>query len=117
WLLSARNEPADGFGVWREIFVEMFRLRQRHRRRKKRLARIVQEFQASTAALPDGAIVIDRHGHIVWFNQAAAALLALRSSQDIGQRISNLLRAPGVAAFIDRGSEDIGELTIPAPNN
>src|SRR5699024_846383 len=117
WLLSARNEPAEGLGVWREIFVELFRLRQRHRRRKKKLARIVQEFKASTAALPDGAVVIDRHGHIVCFMQPAGVLLALRSPQDVGQRISNLLRAPGVATFIDRGGDGIGELEMPAPNN
>lgn len=117
WLLSVRNEPADGVGVWREIFVELFRLRQRHRRRKKRLARILQEFQASTAALPDGAVVIDQHGQIVWFNQAAGALLSLHSPQDVGQRLGNLLRAPGVSAFINQPSEDINELEMAAPSN
>lgn len=117
WLVSERKEPSEGFGIWREIYVELYRLKQRNRNRKKRLNRIVQEFQASTAALPDGAVVLDHLGRIVWFNQAAGALLALRSPQDIGQRIVNLLRAPGVADYINRRSEEIGEMKIPAPNN
>lgn len=117
WLLSERKEPSGGIGIWREIFVELHRLKQRNRRRKKRLNRIVQEFQASTAALPDGAVVLDRHGRIVWFNQAAAALLALRSPQDQGQRIVNLLRTPGVSDYIDQRVQHISGLEIPAPGN
>src|SRR5699024_8477613 len=63
------------------------------------------------------AVVIDRHGRIVWFNQAAGGLLGLRSPQDVGQRIGNLLRAPGVSIFISQHSEEIGELKMPSPNN
>lgn len=117
WLVSTSKEPSDGIGVWREIFVELYRLKQRNRKRKKKLTRIVQEFQSSTAALPDGAIVLDRLGRIVWFNQAASALLALHAPQDVGQRIGNLLRAPGVSDFISQPSEEIAELTMPSPSN
>lgn len=117
WLVSERKEPSDGVGVWREIFVELYRVKQRNRRRKKKLTRILQEFQASTAALPDGAVVLDRLGRIVWFNQAAGVLLALRSRQDVGQRISNLLRSPGVSDFINQRSSEIGELEMPSPSN
>lgn len=117
WLLSGSRQPSEGIGIWREIFVELQRLKQGNRRRKKQLNDIVHEFQASTAALPDGAVVLDRHGRIAWFNQAAAALLALRSPQDIGQRIVNLLRTPGMSEYIDQGAEQIGEMEIPAPGN
>ncbi|MES1925100.1 phosphate regulon histidine protein kinase PhoR [Salinisphaera sp. T31B1] len=116
WLTSDRIEPSDGFGVWQEIYTELYRLKQRNRKRKKRLKSIVHEFQASTAALPDGAVVLDSQGRIVWFNQAAAALLALRTPQDLGQRIANLLRHPHFASYLaDPG--DGGELEMPSPLN
>lgn len=117
WLAQPRVEPREGVGVWQEIYTELYRLKQRNRRRKKRLKSIVGEFQASTAALPDGAVVIDGRGRIVWFNNAAAALLALRAGQDNGQRIVNLMRHPRFAEFLAR-ADHIGEpLEVPSPAN
>lgn len=117
WLVDKRAEPSSGFGVWREIYAELYRLKQHNRQRKHRLNRIVKEFQASTAALPDGAVVLDQHGQIVWFNQAAAALLALRKTDDTGQRLVNLLRQPEIAKFIHRHADGFGELELPSPNH
>ena len=115
WLLSDRHEPSEGIGVWQEIYTELYRLKQRNRKRKKRLKRILDEFQASTAALPDGAVVLDAQGRIVWFNSAAGALLALRTPQDLGQRIANLLRHPRFSAALSQRRREIGELEIPSP--
>lgn len=114
WLLADRSVPSDGFGVWQEIYAELYRLKQRNRRRKKRLGRIVNEFQASTAALPDGAVVLDAQGRIVWFNDAAGALLALRSPQDMGQRVANLLRHPMVSSYLAHAT-GASELEIVSP--
>ncbi|GAB3683136.1 phosphate regulon sensor histidine kinase PhoR [Salinisphaera aquimarina] len=116
WLISDRIEPSDGIGVWQEIYTELYRLKQRNRKRKKRLKSIVHEFQASTAALPDGAVVLDSQGRIVWFNSAAAALLALRSPQDMGQRIANLIRHPTFSTYLSQAT-DSGELEMPSPVN
>lgn len=116
WLVSDRIEPTDGFGIWQEIYSELYRIKQRNRKRKKRLKSIVHEFQASTAALPDGAVVLDSQGRIVWFNGAAGALLALRSPQDLGQRLANLLRHPRVSRYLAR-NEEVGELEIRSPVN
>ncbi len=119
WLAKPRIEPREGLGVWQEIYTELYRLKQRNRRRKRRLKDIVSEFQASTAALPDGAVVIDGRGRIVWFNQAAAVILALRAGQDNGQRIVNLIRHPRFGEFMVSAALDgtMAELEIPAPAN
>lgn len=117
WLAQSRIQPSEGFGVWQEIYTELYRLKQRNRRRKKRLKSIVGEFQASTAALPDGAVVIDGRGRIVWFNNAAAALLALRAGQDNGQRIVNLVRHPRFAEFLASADQVGAPLEVPSPAN
>lgn len=112
-LAASKLEPSDGVGVWRDIYTELHRLKKHNRRRKKRLKNIVSEFQASTAALPDGAVL----GRINWFNEAAAELLALQARADRGQRIVNLVRHPRFASFMAADGEDNAELEIPSPVN
>lgn len=114
WLRSDQRVPPEGIGIWQEIFLEFYRLKQRNRKRKKRLTNILSEFQASTAALPDGAVVLDRQGRIVWFNQSAAALLGLHSPQDVGQRIVNLVRHPRFAAYLAARDGENGEVEVPS---
>ncbi|MDN5939289.1 MAG: phosphate regulon sensor histidine kinase PhoR [Salinisphaera sp.] len=115
WLLGRDQEAPAGTGIWQEVFTALHRLKQSNRKRKRHLKRIVDEFQASTEALPDGAVVLDVHGRILWFNQAAAALLGLRSQQDRGQRIANLLRHPRFGSYLDAGHQQPTEIEIPSP--
>lgn len=117
WLTTDNIEPADGIGIWRDIYTQLHRLKRRNRRRKKRLKHIVNEFQASTAALPDGAVVLDRLGRINWFNEAAAAALGLHSGEDRGQRIINLIRHPRFASFVASSEDDQPALEMPSPIN
>lgn len=117
WLAADRVEPSDGVGVWRDIYTELHRLKQRNRRRKQRLKHIVSEFQASTAALPDGAVVLDRLGRINWFNNAAAVSLGLHPGEDRGQRVANLIRYPQFASFVTNCDDSRAELEIPSPVN
>src|SRR3546814_15649839 len=77
---------------------------------------MLAEFQASTAALPDGAVVLGDHGAISWFNTAAVQLLGLRAPQDLGIRIPNLIRYPGFTEFFERGDFD-REIEDPSPVN
>ncbi len=116
WLISDRVEPAYGVGVWQEIYDELYRLKQRNRRRKKRLGRIVSEFQASTAALPDAAVVLDNQRDIVWFNDAAVRLFGLRPQADRGQRVTNLIRDPDFRAFLaSEPTDGTASVEITAP--
>lgn len=115
WLANEDPNPPDGIGIWQEIYLEFYRLRERNRRRKRRLKSIVNEFQASTAALPDGAVVLDAQGCILWFNQAAAVLLALRSQHDMGQRVVNLVRHPDFSKYMAGGDFASGGVEVPSP--
>lgn len=114
WLVGGARDAPAALGAWQEIFLEFARLKQRNHKRKKQLRNIVKEFQSSTAALPDGAVVLDSRGQIMWFNQAAAALLALRSPQDKGQRIVNLVRHPRFRAYVAHGGQGQHEIQVPS---
>lgn len=111
-----RQELPEPRGIWGEIYQRLLDLQRSNRRRKKRLASMLAQFQASAQALPDGAVVLEKRGEIVWFNSAAQALLGLRRPQDIGQRMPNLLRHPGFSGYFSRG-EFQQELEIPSPLN
>lgn len=103
-------------GIWGEVYDGLLNLQKRNRKRKRKLAAILSEFQASTEALPDGAVVLGPSGEIVWFNTAAQALLGLRVQQDIGLRIANLVRKPAFTEYFSRDDYS-GEVECDSPIN
>jgi two-component system phosphate regulon sensor histidine kinase PhoR len=95
WLSTGAGPPPRGsHGIWGEVYYQLYRLRQHHRRRKRALAQYLHRFREFTAAMPDATVVLRTSGEIEWFNDAAGYLLGLRAPQDIGQRIMNLVRHP-----------------------
>lgn len=115
WLKHPkRYELSEPSGIWGEVFDRLLDMQRRSRKKKKRLSAMLSEFQASTAALPDGAVVLGPSGEIVWFNHAAQKLLGLRSPQDIGLRIPNLLRSPVFADYLTAGVYE-SEVETPSP--
>ena len=101
WWLRHRNyaDPPDVGGVWGEIIAQIVRLHRRKRFHKQRFVQLMRQLQRSTAALPDGVVILNAQREIVWFNRMAARLLNLRRTADLGMRIENLLRAAGVRAL------------------
>lgn len=117
WVdMPKRFDLPEPGGIWGEIFESLLTLQISHRKRKKRLAAILAEFQASTAALPDGAVVLGEQGEIVWFNKSAQTLLGLHAAQDLGIRIANLIRHPKFTEYLAHGDFD-GEVEAPSPIN
>jgi two-component system, OmpR family, phosphate regulon sensor histidine kinase PhoR len=105
WWLRHRNyaEPPDVGGVWGEIIAQIVRLHRRKRFHKQRFVQLMRQLQRSTAALPDGVVILNAQREIVWFNRMAARLLNLRRTADLGMRIENLLRAPGFVRYLAAG--------------
>jgi two-component system phosphate regulon sensor histidine kinase PhoR len=117
WLAAPKQHALPELGgIWGEVFEALQLLERRNRKRKKKLAEILSEFQSSTAALPDGAVVLGEHGMILWFNRAAQALLGLRVSHDVGIRIANLIRHPSFTDYIANHAYE-GEIEVPSPIN
>ena len=109
-----RTELPDTAGVWGVIFDALYETQRRARGRKRKLASILSEFQASTAALPDSAVVVSPRGEIAWFNSAAQTMLGLRSPQDIGNRVNNLIRDPTFSRYVE-GRDYAEDLLLPSP--
>ncbi len=117
WFKSrGQEEVPEASGIWGEVFGSLYQHQQRNHKDKRRLAAMIDEFQASTAALPDGVVVIDPYGCISWCNESAKELLGLQMPNDLGQRIINLLRAPVFVDYLNRREYD-DEIVITSPDD
>src|SRR5579864_8324 len=102
WWLRHRNyaDPPDVGGVWGEIIAQIVRLHRRKRFHKQRFVQLMRQLQRSTAALPNGVVILNAQREIVWFNPMAARLLNLRRTLDLGMRIEHLLREPEFVRYL-----------------
>ncbi|MDX1570949.1 MAG: phosphate regulon sensor histidine kinase PhoR [Xanthomonadales bacterium] len=114
---NRRIAPIGGIGVWSDIFATLARRQDESRRRKRRLLSIVREFRNATAALHDGVLLLDQKLNILWFNPSAVEMLALSRRQDIGRRVTNLIRDPAVHTWLKDHDEHPEGVIIDAPSD
>src|SRR5690348_7922703 len=62
-------DPPDALGLWGDVVAKVVRLQRRRRFHEERLTRLFRELRRSTAARPDGVVMLDPLGEIVWFNK------------------------------------------------
>lgn len=105
WWLHHRSvaEPPETGGLWGRVISQIVRLHRRKRFHKERFVQLMRQLRLSTAALPNGVVILDPRREIVWFNRMAARLLGLRPARDLGLRIENLLREPQFARYLAKG--------------
>ena len=105
WWLRHRGfaEPPDIGGAWGDAITQVVRLHRRKRFHKQRFVQLFRQIQRSTAALPDGVVILNDQREIAWFNRMAAHLLGLRRPADLGLRIDNLVRQPQFARYLNSG--------------
>src|SRR5579862_6086190 len=105
WLRSDQIALApDLSGPWGELVAMVARLFRRKQFHKQRLLRLLRELRRSTAAMPDGVVVLNPQAEILWFNRTAARLLGFRGKSDFGIRIENLVRQPEFVRYLRAGN-------------
>lgn len=96
WLADpGQNEIPEGSGAWRDIFSLLQRWRKEDQRARKLLGGNLDRFHQAAQALPDGVILLDPEGHIVWLNRAAGEHFGLDPARDVGTVIGQLVRQSG----------------------
>src|SRR5260370_568149 len=86
--------------MWGDMVGQVIRRDRRKQFHKQRLIQLFRELRRSTAALPDGVIILSTQREIVWFNRQAARLLGLKRPMDLGLRIDNLIRSPEFVLYL-----------------
>ncbi|SIS16657.1 PAS/PAC sensor signal transduction histidine kinase [Aquipseudomonas alcaligenes] len=116
WLRERQPDdaPPEGYGLWGEVFDSIYQLQRRDQRVRGRLQAVIDRVQESTAALRDAVIMLDSEGNLEWWNRAAEQLLGLKTPQDSGQAITNLVRHPRFKEYFEAGQYQEA-LEIPSP--
>jgi two-component system, OmpR family, phosphate regulon sensor histidine kinase PhoR len=105
WLRDRNHrDPPDVRGVWGEVVTQVVRLHRRKRHHKQRLLEVFRELRHSTAAMPDGVVILNAQSEILWFNRMAGQLLGLRRGNDVGLRIANLIRDPKFVQYLEKAN-------------
>lgn len=116
WLRDRKQHTApDVAGVMEAICSEVDFLRVRHKRRKRKLAELLKQFEDATSALPDATVILGPENEIRWANAAAQEFLGIRWPEDSNQRITNLVRHPDVAELLASSAPQDQSLDIAAP--
>jgi len=117
WLEQSSLETIPyARGLWGELFDALHRLLRRQQKEQARLKRIIERIETATAALQDALLILDSQGQLSWWNPSAEALLGLKSRQDSGQLLCNLIRHPDFRAYLLQ-TQTNEPLTLPSPIN
>ena len=104
WLQADQTGLAPELpGPWGYLVAMILRLYRRKQFHKQRLLRLLRELRRSTAAMPDGVVVLNPQAEILWFNRTAGRLLGFRGKSDFGLRIENLVRQPEFVRYLRGG--------------
>lgn len=119
WIRDRKHTLApEPRGVFEDLCREIDYLRDRDKKRKKKLRVYLKQIQQATRASPDGTVVLDEHGSVKWANKAATATLGIHWPDDNNQRITNLVRMPELVEFIDVATKKSSiDITSPVDPN
>jgi len=94
------SEVYDDQGFFGIIIRQLHEQKKAHNRRKRQTKRILRRLKQNIAALPDATVLLNHDFQIEWCNEPASYLLNLRSPQDLGYKINNLIRNPAFLAYL-----------------
>ena len=117
WLRDERaaDAPRDA-GLWGEMGYRIERLLRARDQALVRERKRLDEFLSAIEASPNGVLLLDADDQIAWCSAVAADHLGLDPRRDLGQPITNLVRAPAFVAHLQQGHEAWGEpITATAP--
>ena len=109
----ANTHPLRPSRIWKEVYEQFFQLRQRSRKRKRKVSRTLKQFQTAAAALPDAIVVLREDDTVQWCNDASQRMLELRR-QDIDLQITTLVRHPKFIHFLSQRRYD-NSVEFPSP--
>ncbi len=96
-----------GRGMWDEAFSLLYRQSRLHAHELAQVNLALQSFRKAAEALPDGVLTLTRQRQIAWCNDVAAEMFGLDPVRDRGQVVTNLIRHPELAAYLESGDATV----------
>ena len=82
------------------IIRQLHQQKKIYNQRKRRTKKILRRLNQNISALPDATVLLNDKLRIEWCNAPARYLLNLRSPEDLGYKINNLIRDPDLLAYL-----------------
>ena len=95
----------DDHGFIGTIIRHLYQQKKTHSQRKKRTKDILGRLNRNISALPDATILLNEYREIEWCNEPAHYLFSIDMRNDIGQRITNLIRNPKFLEYLEAPEE------------
>ena len=115
WLRGTQEGDAPrNPGLWGELAYRIERNLRRQEAATSRQAQRLKHFLSAIEALPNGVVLLDAQRQIEWCNAVAADHLGLDPQRDLGQPVTNLVRAPAFVELMLAGEFD-QTITMPGP--
>ncbi len=110
WLKSPVTDNVlkvpEAWGAWGLVFAGIYRALREEAKKHEIVSGELDLFMRAMQALPDGIALLDRGDQLLWCNDTATAHLGLKVSADYGMRITNIVRVPGLAIFLQRAQPE-----------
>ena len=91
------------------IIRQLYQQKKIHNQRKRRTKHILRRLNQNISALPDATVLLNSELQIEWCNEPARYLLNLRSPQDLGIKINNLIRNPELLDYLTNPGDKAGD--------
>jgi two-component system phosphate regulon sensor histidine kinase PhoR len=102
WLRQPGATPLpEARGAWDQAFALLYRFERAADREADRLSRALMRWRQAGEALPDGIVILDAQNRIEWCNEGAGRHFGLDLRADPGRPVTNLVRQPEFAAYIE----------------
>ena len=99
---SAPPVPPSG-GIWGTLIYAIHQVLKERAARHNDLSVALAGLRGAAEALPDGVVLLDSSNHIQWSNSQGETHLGLHRMQDRGLPLTNIVRHPEFAAYLDSG--------------
>jgi two-component system phosphate regulon sensor histidine kinase PhoR len=93
----------EASGLWGRVFSDIHRRARVRSEQHRDLTVALERFRTAAEALPDGMVILDPHGCVVWGNPRAQQLLGIHPVKDLGHPLPNIVRQPEFIAYLDSG--------------
>ena len=105
WLKGQQQMPAPrDAGFWGELGYRIERLLRQRDGALLQEQRRLGDFLSAIEASPNGVLLLDADDQIAWCSAVAADHLGLDAQRDLGQPVTNLVRAPAFVGYLQEGA-------------
>ncbi len=100
------------------IIRQLYQQKKIYNQRKRKTKRILRLLNQNISALPDATVLLNSEFQIEWCNEPAKYLLGLRSPQDLGYKINNLIRDSALLTYLHNpGDREYIEIRSPVDDS